>query len=162
MSIDSANRPDTRVSKARVWGKDKSTTKTRQMRDVELTERAWGALKRQEALTRLQGGAVFFNPNTGRAWNDEQVRRRYWNATLRLAGIRHREQYQCRHTFATLALMAGANPSWISRQMGHANVQMLFRIYTRWIEGADKGQERAKFDAATTVTRTARTAKEDT
>lgn len=138
-----------RVSKARPWGKDKGTTKTHSVRDVELGERAWSALQRQEALTRLAGGAIFINPNTGRPWNDEQVQRRYWNAALKLAGMRHREQYQTRHTFATLALMAGANPSWISRQLGHASAQMLYRVYSKWIDRADQGRELAKLDTAT-------------
>lgn len=140
-----------RVGKARVWGRDKATTKTHKVRDVELTGRAREALERQRVLTQLAGGAVFYNPNTGQAWNDEQVQRRYWTAALVKAKIRHREQYQTRHTFATLGLMAGANPAWISRQMGHASAQMLFRVYARWIEGADHGRERGKFDAAVGV-----------
>ena len=39
---------------------------------------------------------------------------------------------------ATLNLMAGAFPIWLSRQMGHFGMQMLLNIYSRWIDGADK------------------------
>jgi integrase len=52
-----------------------------------------------------------------------------------------------RHTFATICLMSGANPSWVARQLGHASSKMLFEVYSRWIEGADKGLERGKVEA---------------
>jgi hypothetical protein len=42
--------------------------------------------------------------------------------------------------------MAGANPTWIARQMGYANSQMLFRVYAKWIDGGDKSRERDKFN----------------
>lgn len=44
--------------------------------------------------------------------------------------------------------MAGANPSWVARQLGHATTAMLFKVYGRWIDGADKSRERNKLDAA--------------
>ena len=47
---------------------------------------------------------------------------------------------------ATMNLMAGATPAWISRQMGHKNSQMFFTVYSKWIDGADKGKERSKID----------------
>jgi len=34
--------------------------------------------------------------------------------------------------------MEGANPTWVARQLGHANAQMLFKVYGKWIDGADK------------------------
>ena len=67
---------------------------------------------------------------------------------MKRLGLRYREPYQTRHTSATLALMAGANPSYIARQLGHTNANMLFRVYSKWIDGADKSREREKLDAA--------------
>jgi len=43
--------------------------------------------------------------------------------------------------------MAGTNPAWAARQLGHASSKMLFEVYSRWIEGADKGLERGKVEA---------------
>lgn len=54
--------------------------------------------------------------------------------------------YQTRHTFATLALMAGVNPAYIARQLGHANTAMLFKHYSKWIDGADAGREKSKLN----------------
>jgi len=61
--------------------------------------------------------------------------------TLKAVGLRHRDCYQTRHTFATTALMAGVNPAYIARQLGHTNMGMLLKHYARWIDGADKGRE---------------------
>jgi integrase len=133
----------------RVWGHDKPRTKTHQTRDIELLQRARQAIERQRATTLLAGGAIFWNPNTNRPWKDEQVQRRFWVASLRHCGLRHREQYQTRHTFATMCLMAGANPAWVARQMGHKSLKMFFEVYARWIDRADKGLEKARKDAAT-------------
>jgi integrase len=143
-----------RVHRARVWGKDKPRTKTHQARDIELLDQAAAAIERQRKHTLLAGGEIFWNPNTGEPWNDEQVQRRYWNASLMRLGLRHREAYQTRHTFATIGLMAGCNPAWVARQMGHRSLKMFFEVYARWIDGADKGTQKALIDART-ATKTA-------
>jgi integrase len=44
--------------------------------------------------------------------------------------------------------MDGVNAVYIARQMGHANAQMLFKVYGRWIDGTDKSRERDKASAA--------------
>lgn len=136
-----------RVQRARVWGQDKPTTKTHHVRDIELLARAAAALQRQRPRTSLSNGAIFRNPRTGEPWADEQVQRRIFDAAVRRVGIRHRAPKQTRHTFATICLMAGANPAWVARQLGHASSKMLFEVYSRWIEGADKGLERSKVES---------------
>jgi len=45
--------------------------------------------------------------------------------------------------------MAGANPAWVARQMGHKSLKMFFEVYARWIDRADKGLEKSRMDAAT-------------
>lgn len=57
-----------------------------------------------------------------------------WNAAVKRAGIRRRNPYHTRHTFACWLLPAGANPSFIANQMGHENVQMVYEVYSTWIE----------------------------
>jgi integrase len=44
--------------------------------------------------------------------------------------------------------MAGVNPAYIARQLGHANMGMLLKVYGKWIDGADKGAEAAKVSTA--------------
>lgn len=136
-----------RVQRAQVMGNVK-ILKTAKVRDVELLDRARATLERQKSLTFLAGGRIFLDALTGRPYVGDKPPRLHWDAALKAKGLRARVAYQTRHTFATLALMAGVNPAWIARQLGHANAQMLFRVYSKWIEGADKGKELAKLNAA--------------
>jgi integrase len=60
---------------------------------------------------------------------------KYFQAALTELGIRARRPYNCRHTYATMCLMAGMNPAFIATQLGHS-VQMLLSTYARWINSA--------------------------
>lgn len=136
-----------RVQRARVDWEEKGT-KTNKVRDVHLSDDALAVLKRQKEHTFLANEEIFHNPNTGKRWADEQVqRRRYWTPTLQALGYRQRDAYQTRHTFASLALTGGINPAFISAQLGHVNAIMLFKVYGRWIDRADKGAEAKKLNA---------------
>ncbi len=57
-------------------------------------------------------------------------------------GIRWRKAYQTRHTYATVALMAGVPPAYIASQLGNS-VKMLLDRYARWIPGGDQGNAKA-------------------
>lgn len=72
----------------------------------------------------------------------------YWTPILKRLRIRRRRVYQTRHPFATTALMAGVNPSYISRQLGHKSPETVFKVYAKWIDGADRGREKAKLEAS--------------
>ena len=63
-----------------------------------------------------------------------------WNKAVKLAGIRRRNPYHTRHTYACWLLSAGANPSFIASQMGHENAQMAYEIYGTWIEDMNNEQ----------------------
>lgn len=58
---------------------------------------------------------------------------RIWYPLLRYLQLDKRRPYQTRHTTATLMLASGENPEWIARLMGHANTQMLFTVYSRFV-----------------------------
>lgn len=147
-----------RVQRVRTFrGSERDGSKTHSERDVDLVSAAIEALNAMKAHTYLkrsegdedQSQDVFENPVTGKAWHDERSQRdHYWTPTLKRLGIRHRRAYNTRHTYATTALMAGVNPAYIARQMGHANSKMLFEKYSRWIDGADKGVQRAALESA--------------
>lgn len=129
---------------ARTRYQDKCT-KTGDERAVELNSRARAALERQRSLTQLAGEHVFLDRD-GKAFNDtDGPFDAWWRPALRLSGIRQRDARQTRHTFATLCLHAGLTPAWAAKQLGHS-VEMFYRVYSSWIEGADKGAERKKLD----------------
>lgn len=68
-------------------------------------------------------------------------------------GIRSRDARQTRHTYATLMLLAGAKPAFVSRQMGHANSQMFFKTYSKWLDSDDDWREVSKLNVTSSVTK---------
>lgn len=63
-----------------------------------------------------------------------------WNRGTKLSGIRERNPYQSRHTYACWTLMAGANPSFIASQMGHEDARMVYEVYSKWIGDMNQDQ----------------------
>lgn len=63
-----------------------------------------------------------------------------WNTTIRRSGVRRRRPYQTRHTYACWMLSAGANPAFIANQMGHENAEMVYTVYSAWINALDGDQ----------------------
>ena len=57
-----------------------------------------------------------------------------------MLGIRYRRPYNLRHTYATIMLMAGMNPAFCARQLGHS-VEMFLRTYAKWISGEQDARE---------------------
>jgi integrase len=136
-----------RVERARSDGEIKPL-KTYNARDVELVKRAVEAIEQMRQYTaRTKEGFIFMNPVTGRPWHDERSQRdHYWKPALKATGTRYRRSYCCRHTYAANSLLAGVNPTYVAKQMGHANAKMLFTVYAKWIDGADRGREKAKME----------------
>ena len=75
---------------------------------------------------------VFAN-YVGKPINQSNFRNRVWYPILAYLGLEKRVPYQTRHTAATLWLASGENPTWIAYQLGHANTEMLFRVYSRYV-----------------------------
>lgn len=134
-----------KVDSALTRGKEKGT-KTSSLRMIELTGRARQVLERQHKITQLAGLQVFIDEAGNPFASTYGPLNSWWKPAMKLSGLRHREARQTRHTFATTCLMAGITPGWVAQQLGHAP-EMFFRVYSRWIEGADKGAERRKLDA---------------
>src|SRR5436309_10908602 len=56
------------------------------------------------------------------------MRNRIWNPALARAGLRHRNPYQTRHTFASLMLDQNEDPAWVARMLGHTTLRMLYAV----------------------------------
>ncbi|WP_235566175.1 site-specific integrase [Methylibium sp. Root1272] len=104
------------------------------IRDVELNDEAIAALIAQKSATFLAGEHVWNNPRTSAAWEtDAQIRKTLWEPLCTRSGVRYRNPYQVRHTFASALLTAGANPWYVAQQLGHVDVQLVFRVYGKFI-----------------------------
>lgn len=99
-------------------------------REIQMSQPVFDALKYQYETTK--NGEFVFATKIGTPLGDN-VTKRVWHPLLRHLGLRARSPYQTRHTSATLWLASGENPEWIARQMGHANTEMLFRVYSRYV-----------------------------
>lgn len=121
------------------------TTKTKTgTREIDMLPPVEQALTDQKQYTLLQGGKVFHNPATGKPWTgDQQIRKGCWIPVLKKAGVRYRNPYQTRHTYASMMLSAGENLAWVSHQMGHSDVLITARTYARWIQSDERQGSKA-------------------
>lgn len=104
------------------------------IREVDLSEDALRALEAQKPISMMRGPRVWLNPRTGEPWEtDAQIRKTLWAPLCKRAGVEYRNPYQIRHTYASSRLTAGENPWYMHEQMGHADVQMIFKTYGKFI-----------------------------
>lgn len=122
-------------------------------RDLEMVRPLFDIM-RDHAIAQVAGrhpqsrpdlGLVFPN-QAGQPIDINNIRIRTWPRILKAAEVRPRTLYQCRHTFARLAIEHGDTPQHVAAQLGHTSLQMLFRVYSRWLArptGVLTGLERA-------------------
>jgi len=115
-----------------VDGEEDTTKNPSSIRDIQMNSVACDALRKQFEVTGNVSEYVFCNKK-GKPLDHRNVTKRIWYPLLRRLNISKRVPYQTRHTAATLWLASGENPEWISRQLGHANSQMLFKVYARYV-----------------------------
>lgn len=101
------------------------------VRDIDMNRIVEEALMRQKEKTG--DGALVFRTKKGNPLDHNNISKRVWYPTLKKAKLAERTPYQTRHTAATMWLASGENPEWVARQLGHANTEMLFKVYSRFI-----------------------------
>jgi integrase len=122
------------IRRAVVEREEKCTKTKAGKREILLLPPALSALNDQKAYTFLEGKRIFHHPRTGRPWEtDRQIRNVCWERLLKKAGVRYRNPYQTRHSYASMLLSAGENMLWVARQMGHKDTEMIIRTYGKWI-----------------------------
>lgn len=127
---------------------DKSRTKTPSgMRDIPLLPAALQALKGLEQLRKPGVDRVTYNPRGRRQdpfWNPNHLARVWANAHAKVK-VRPRNPYMCRHTFASQLLSQGENIAYISKLLGHKDVEMAIRVYAQWVsEGEQLGGKKTE------------------
>ncbi len=102
------------------------------VRDVPMLPMVRQALEAQ-FQQRDPDVAWVFATREGGPVDGHNFNNRIWLPLLRYLALKPRRPYQTRHTAATLMLAAGENPEWIARVLGHANTEMLFKVYSRFV-----------------------------
>jgi integrase len=57
-----------------------------------------------------------------------------WKPSLAAAKLTYRRFHATRHTYAASLLTEGADPRFVSAQLGHSKVSMTMDVYGRWIQ----------------------------
>ncbi|MGL2752544.1 site-specific integrase [Helicobacter pylori] len=68
---------------------------------------------------------------------------RHFKNLLKALNLKDRKLYTTRHTFASLMLSQGEEPMWVSKTLGHKDLNTTYSTYSHYIPKQDK--ERAKF-----------------
>ena len=117
-------------------------------RDVKLLSGALEAIDAQRQHTYFKGEELFQNPRTLERWvGDAPIRKTLWVPALQRAGVRYRNPYQTRHTFASMCLTAGENVMWVSAQMGHKDWGFTARTYAKFID-SDQASAGSRLEAS--------------
>lgn len=116
-------------------GPEPPKTKFR-IRKIRILKHAKEALEEQLSYNYKQP-EIWIDHRHEVVWKSNKAIRDVWRGTLRRAGIGYRKPYQTRHTYASMMLSAGENPMWVANQMGHSDVNMIFRVYGKWIPKND-------------------------
>lgn len=122
------------VRQAKVKGQIKGTKTSSGTREIMLQPQAKEALTNQHTYTGKVDEIVFHDSRTNQSWkNDQTIRKVVWIPALERAGLKYRNPYQTRHTFASMLLSKGENPLWVANQMGHKDWGQIRKVYGRWI-----------------------------
>ncbi|MGL2431368.1 site-specific integrase [Helicobacter pylori] len=68
---------------------------------------------------------------------------RVFKALLKALNLKERKLYTTRHTFASLMLSQGEEPMWVSKTLGHKDLNTTYKTYSHYIPKQER--ERAKF-----------------
>ncbi|RVY62895.1 site-specific integrase [Helicobacter pylori] len=68
---------------------------------------------------------------------------RAFRSLLKALNLKERKLYTTRHTFASLMLSQGEEPMWVSKTLGHKDLNTTYSTYSHYIPKQEK--ERAKF-----------------
>lgn len=140
-----------------VDGEVEERTKTKYARTVMLNSRALNALRQAKQIAddrllqrrRIKTKSQYVFPPSGGSefiCRPSQTGDQFSKALTAL-DLRHRPQYNCRHTYATMCLMAGMNPAFIAGQLGHS-VQVLLTTYAKWPSSTTDWSEIGKLEQA--------------
>jgi integrase len=117
-------------------------------RTIQLTPAMFESLKAQKAIHDQFGCEYFFCTPKGYAIHLTNLRKNVWIPALKNASLPLREMKQTRHTFATMALSYGENPLWIARVMGHRDIEMIIKVYTRYVANSKGTEDGSLLNAA--------------
>lgn len=107
-------------------------------RDIPMNDILEKILIDQKTLTFGKSEYVFTNMKL-KPINWTNFRQKYYEV-LKSKNIEHRPIYQLRHTFASMAIKNGEDPSWVAKMLGHSGLKTTFSYYSRYIPNNRDGK----------------------
>ncbi len=108
------------------------------IREVDLLEPVEKILKELKASEPTNKKMIFLN--TPKRTQDFQL---MFKKLLEALNLKDRKLYTTRHTFASLMLSQGEEAMWVSKTLGHKDLNTTYKTYSHYIPQQEK--ERAKF-----------------
>ncbi|WQY47302.1 site-specific integrase [Helicobacter pylori] len=108
------------------------------IREVDLLEPVEKILKELKASEPTNKKMIFLN--TPKRTQDFQI---MFKKLLEALNLKNRKLYTTRHTFASLMLSQGEEAMWVSKTLGHKDLNTTYKTYSHYIPQQEK--ERAKF-----------------
>ena len=102
------------------------------VRDVDLPMTALVAFDKLKKRSKVLHSRFIFTTGAHKPFTDQFLRKKFY-FLLKLADLQQRSPKQMRHTFATLHIASGENISWVSKMLGHANVEITLKRYNRFL-----------------------------
>ena len=101
-------------------------------RSVDMLPQVEEALRTQFLETGLKNGKVFLN-QWGKSWHTPDFLNLKFKLLLKKLGLAERNIYNTRHTFASQMLAKKIDIEWISKTMGHSNIQITLQRYAKYV-----------------------------
>lgn len=92
---------------------------------------AYTALKEQKTL--VSNNIFVFVNKFGKKFYSHDVINLNYKRVLSANNIKARKLYNLRHTFASQLISNGADIVWVSKMMGHQDVSITLKTYTKYI-----------------------------
>lgn len=108
------------------------------VREVDLLEPVEKILKELKASEPANKKFVFIDMP-----KRSSVFQRHFKNLLKALNLKYRKLYTTRHTFASLMLSQGEEAMWVSKTLGHKDLNTTYSTYSHYIPKQEK--ERAKF-----------------
>ena len=92
------------------------------------------ALDAQAGQWSAESRRLMFPTTQGNPLRYAHFQEKIWTPTLKAAKIVHRKFHATRHSYAAHLLSAGADPRFVSDQLGHAQITLTLNTYGRHIQ----------------------------
>jgi integrase len=102
------------------------------IRTIDMLPQVEEALRVQFLETGLKNQRVFLN-RWGAPWNTPDFLNTRFKLLLKNIGLAQRNIYNTRHTFASQMLTKQIDIGWISKTMGHENIQITLQTYAKYV-----------------------------